>query len=74
MPAILIKTAGKGLVKDAGIFDVFEGISVGLNKKSVAVSVTYGSDDHTLSEKEVSDMEERIKFELSKTLHASLRG
>ena len=70
----LIKNAGKGLVKEAEIFDVFEGLTVGINKKSVAVSVTYGSDDHTLSEKEVSDMEEKIKFELSKTLRASLRG
>ena len=69
-----IKTTGKGLVKEAEIFDVFEGEAVGENKKSIAVSVTYGSDDHTLSEKEVSDMEEKIKFELSKTYHAALRG
>ena len=69
-----IKTTGKGLVKEAEIFDVFEGEAVGENKKSIAVSVTYGSDDHTLSEKEVNDMEEKIKFELSKTYRAALRG
>ncbi|MBR0294834.1 MAG: phenylalanine--tRNA ligase subunit beta [Bacilli bacterium] len=69
-----IKTSGKGLVREAEIFDVFEGEALGENKKSIAVSITYGSDDHTLSEKEVSDMEEKIKFELSKTYHAALRG
>ena len=70
----LIKKVGKGLVKNAEVVDIYEGEGVEVNKKSIAISVYYGSDDHTLLEKEVSDVEERIKFELAKTFGAALRG
>ena len=69
-----IKVTGKGLVSEAQVFDVYEGEHVGENKKSVAISVTYSSDDHTLGEKEIIEMENRIKFELTKQFHAELRG
>ena len=69
-----IKVTGKGLVSEAQIFDVYEGEHVQEGKKSVAISVTYGSEDHTLSDKEITEMENRIKFELSKSFHAELRG
>lgn len=69
-----IKMIGRGLVNDAAIFDIYEGKGIEEGKKSVAVSVTYKSDDHTLTEKEVSDMEDKIKFELTKQYHAELRG
>ena len=41
---------------------------------SVAISVTYSSDDHTLTEKEITEMENRIKFELTKQFRAELRA
>ena len=69
-----IKVTGKGLVSDAQIFDVYEGEHIEEGKKSIAISVTYSSDDHTLSDKEITDMENRIKFELTKQFHAELRG
>lgn len=69
-----IKQAGKGIVKNAFVFDVYEGQGVEENKKSVAISVCYGSDDHTLLEKEVGDAEEKIKFALTKMHGAVLRG
>ena len=69
-----IKQVGKGIVKNAEIFDVYEGQGVEPGKKSVAISISYGSDDHTLLEKEVGDVEERIKFELTKVYGAALRG
>ena len=69
-----IKMTGRGLVSEAQIFDVYEGEHIEEGKKSVAISVTYGSEDHTLSDKEITEMENRIKFELSKSFHAELRG
>ena len=69
-----IKVTGKGLVSEAQIFDVYEGEHVPEGKKSVAISVTYSSDERTLNEKEITEMENRIKFELTKQFHAELRG
>ena len=69
-----IKITGRGLVSDAQVFDVYEGEHVMEGKKSVAISVTYSSDDHTLGDKEIIEMENRIKFELTKQHHAELRG
>ena len=34
----------------------------------------YACDDHTLTDKEIIEMENRIKFELTKQLKAELRG
>ena len=69
-----IKMTGKGLVSEAQVFDVYEGEHIEEGKKSIAISVTYSSDDYTLSEKEIIDMENRIKFALTKEYHAELRG
>ena len=69
-----IKFTGKALVSEAQVFDVYEGEHVGEGKKSVAISVTYSCDDHTLTDKEIIEVENRIKFELTKQFKAELRG
>ena len=69
-----IKFAGKALVSEAQVFDVYEGEHVGEGKKSIAISVTYSCDDHTLTDKEIIEVENRIKFELTKQFKAELRG
>ena len=69
-----IKLVGKGLVNDADVFDVFEGPLIGLNKKSLAISITFSSDDHTLQDKEINDVLDKIKFELNRVHNAELRG
>ena len=69
-----IKMVGKGLISDARIFDVFEGKLIASGKKSLAISITYQKADGTLLEKEVSEIEDKIKFELTKVYHAELRG
>ena len=69
-----IKVTGRGLVLDAQVFDVYEGEHIEPGKKSVAISVTYSCDDHTLTDKEISDMENKVKFELTKQFKAELRG
>ena len=69
-----IRVTGKGIVINAEVFDVYEGEHIEKDKKSIAISITYQKEDGTLTEKEVSDVEDKIKFELSKTYHAELRG
>lgn len=69
-----IKMTGKGLVSEAEIFDLYEGENLGPNKKSVAIKITYTSLEHTLVEKEIGDVEDRIKFELTKVFGAELRS
>lgn len=69
-----IKMTGKSLVSEAQVFDVYEGENLGEGKKSVAISVTYSSDDHTLTDKEIIEVENRLKFELTKQFKAELRG
>lgn len=69
-----IKMIGKSLVREAVVFDVYEGEHVENGKKSVAITVTYMSEDHTLKDNEIIDIEDKIKFELTKTYKAELRG
>ncbi len=69
-----IRVTGKGIVINAEVFDVYEGEHIASDKKSVAISITYQKEDGTLTEKEVTDVEDKIKFELLKVYHAELRG
>ena len=69
-----IRMTGKGIVTNAEVFDVYEGSHIDSGKKSIAISVTYQKEENTLTEKEVSDVEDKIKFELLKNYHAELRG
>ena len=69
-----IRMTGKGIVTNAEVFDVYEGERIGENKKSIAISITYQKEDMTLTEKEVNDVEDKIKFELLKVYHAELRS
>ena len=67
-----IKVSGKGLVKDANIFDVYEGANIIGSRKSVAVNILIGKDG-TLTDKEITDLLDKIKYELAKNLKAELR-
>ena len=68
----LIKKNGNGLVKDAKIFDVYEGENLFSGTKSVAISINLGKEG-TLTEKEITDTLDKIKFELAKAFNAELR-
>ncbi len=69
-----IKVAGKGIVSEANVFDVYEGKGIEDGYKSIAITITYRKDDATLTEKEVNDAETKIKLELTKAYKAELRG
>lgn len=68
----VIKTSGKGLVKDARIFDVYEGSGIADDVKSVAVNIVIGKEE-TLTDKEITDLLDKIKYELAKSLNATIR-
>ena len=68
----VIKTSGKGIVKEARIFDIYEGSNIDEDLKSVAVNIVFGKEE-TLTDKEINDTLDKIKYELAKTLNVSLR-
>ena len=69
-----VKKVGGGFVTNCEVFDVYQGTGIAEGKKSMAISVTYRKDDGTLTEKEVSEAEEKIKFELSRNFKAEIRS
>ncbi|HUV44896.1 MAG TPA: phenylalanine--tRNA ligase subunit beta [Dehalococcoidales bacterium] len=62
------------LVKDVALFDVYSGEQVPSGKKSLAYRISYRSPDHTLTDDEVSRVQQSILNRLSGELGAVLRG
>jgi len=62
------------LVREARIFDVYTGDQVPAGRKSIAFSVTYQSDDHTLTDDEVAKAQRKILERLRREFNAELRG
>ena len=69
-----VKKVGGGLVTNCEVFDIYQGSGISDGKKSMAITVTYRKDDGTLTDKEVNDAEEKIKFELSRNFKAEIRS
>lgn len=67
------KGADKGLIKEVGIFDVFEGAHVGEGKKSVAIEVTLQPRDKTLTDEEIEKVSAAIVAAVTKTTGGELR-
>lgn len=68
-----IKKTGSSLLRDVQIFDIYRGGNIVEGSKSVAVKVTYQSDDRTLSEDDIRDVHQGIIAALKNNLHAVLR-
>jgi len=68
------KGAEKGLIKDVGVFDVYEGAGVGEGRKSVAISVTLQPTDRTLTEEEIEAIGQKIVAAVAKATGGTLRG
>ncbi|MEE8384802.1 MAG: hypothetical protein V3S01_02665, partial [Dehalococcoidia bacterium] len=62
------------LVRFVRLFDVYEGPQVPSGKKSLAFSVSYQAQDHTLTDKEVRKEQTRILARLRQGVGAVLRG
>jgi len=62
----LINAAGGHLVRDVDLFDMYEGEEIPQGKKNLAFHIIYQSDDHTLTDKEVNKLQEKIINALDK--------
>jgi len=56
------------------LFDIFRGDQIGAGKKSLAYSLTYQADDHTLSSDEAAQIRQKIIRQLEQVLGARLRS
>ena len=70
----LIEKAGGGTLQELKLFDVYRGEQIGAGKKSLAYSITYQSQNQTLTDKQVKKIRERIIRRLDQELGAKLRS
>jgi phenylalanyl-tRNA synthetase beta chain len=68
------REAGKGLLREARVFDVYHGEQVGAGRKSVAIHLAFQSPERTLTEEEATDARERIVAALVERFRAELRA
>lgn len=69
----IIKKYGKKNLESVKLFDIFEGIQVGENKKSLAYALTFRAKDRTLTDEEVNTILEKILLQLEIEAGAKLR-
>ncbi len=69
-----IKNQSSSLLKDVKLFDIYEGESIGKNKKSLAFSLEFSSDERTLTETEVEKDFTKLIKSVSQKFNATLRG
>ena len=70
-----ITSAGGKLLESVRLFDVYrDSIRVGVGKKSMAFSLTYRSDDHTLTSDEVEHAHGKIVTKLCKATGGEVRS
>lgn len=72
--AAVIREAGGDLLKGARLFDVYRGESIEPGNKSLAYSLTYQTDERTLTDEEVATVHARIVRTLARKLDAKLRA
>lgn len=65
-------TAGK-LLESISIFDVYEGEQIGGDKKSIAFSLVYRSNERTLIDEEVTKLHEQVLSSLKEKYNLELR-
>lgn len=69
----IIKEAGGKLLKEAKVFDLYEGEKVDAGKKSVAFTLTYLDPEKTLTDEEVTKVHEKVLVALNDKFGAELR-
>ncbi|MET3196378.1 phenylalanine--tRNA ligase subunit beta [Bacillus sp. OAE603] len=69
-----IRQAGGKLLKEAIIFDLYEGDKMEAGKKSVAFSLTYFDPERTLTDEEVTKAHQKVLKAVEETHSAQLRG
>jgi phenylalanyl-tRNA synthetase beta chain len=61
------------LLKEVGLFDIYEGKNLAPNKKSYAVSFLFRDGNKTIQDKQIEKIMSKIQAELEKQLGATLR-
>jgi phenylalanyl-tRNA synthetase beta chain len=69
-----IRTSGGTLLRSVGLFDLFEGKSVGEGMKSVAYSLRFASPERTLTETEIENAMNAVITAVTKNHRAVLRA
>lgn len=70
----IILTTGAPLLKEAEVFDLYEGDKMEEGKKSIAFSLKYLDPERTLTDEEVTKVHERVLDALKEKAGAVLRG
>ncbi len=68
------ENADRKLVTGVAVFDLFEGASLGTDKKSIAIEVTLQPTERTLTDAEIDAAAEKIVADVAKATGAALRG
>ena len=68
-----IKRAGGKLLTNIDVFDVYTGINIGLNKKSIAFNYTFRDNTRTLREEEAMEVFNKINQKVCEVHGAELR-
>lgn len=69
----IARSCDKKLLREVGLFDVYEGKNLEKGKKSYAVSFAFQDAKETLKDKQVDAIMDKIRGELEKKLNAQLR-
>ena len=69
-----MREAGGKLLEDISMFDVFRGIQVGLGNKSVAFSLAFRAEDHTLTDEEIVRVMNKVLKTVSEKFGAEIRA
>jgi phenylalanyl-tRNA synthetase beta chain len=66
--------ADKALIAGVSVFDVFEGGSLGADKKSLAIAVTLAPKDKTLTDQEIDAVSAKVVAEVQRATGGQIRG
>ncbi len=69
-----VKSTDKGLVADAGVFDVYEDASFGEGRKSVAIWLTLQPAERTMTDEEIEAVAASVVANVEKQTGGTLRG
>jgi len=69
-----IRRAGRPLLRDVRLFDVYEGAPIPANQRSLAYHIVYQSSERTLTDAEVKAVHGKIERALAEKLGAKLRA
>jgi phenylalanyl-tRNA synthetase beta chain len=67
------RTVDRNLITDAGVFDVYEGESLGADKKSVAIWLTLQPTEQTLTDEEIDTVAAKVIANVEKQTGGTLR-